>query len=178
MYFVQRDLEKAKKAWLESVNKKENCWAYRNLALLYEDEGDFVKAEKMFEAGWNLNRDLAQLALEYGTLLLKSQKYDKLEMLLRSLDESILKVPRIRLLKAQLCLENDNLSEAKEIIYNTELIDIRECEETLTDLWIDLQKKLSVKNNSRLSKAETNDKLTKMDMPPASIDFRMQYDEI
>jgi len=178
MYVAQKDLEKAKNAWLESVNKTENCWAYRNLALLYKDEGNFIKAEEMFKSAWELNRTLPELALEYGTLLLVSNKYDKLEKLLQSLDEFILKVPRIRLLKAHLCLENGNLSEVEEIIYNTELVDIREGEEILTDLWFDLKEKLSAKEEKGLLKVKPNEKLRKNHVPPESIDFRMQYNEI
>jgi tetratricopeptide (TPR) repeat protein len=105
------------------------------------------------------------LAKETFRTLNNLGEYEKIVELFESADEKIKENNRCLLVYAYALANLDRVDEAEDILTgggkkNLIVPDIRECEETVTDLWFLIQKKHG------LSKAE-------MGNPPLDFDFRM-----
>ena len=172
----------AELAWLESVKKKPNFIAYRNLARLEHDRGKDEKAEHYYGLALKCEGAYADFALcaEYFEILLSAKKYDLLWQHFTSLPENCKSADRIRIHAASAAVKTDKLDYLEEF-FSEEHYDIREGENSLTDIWFEFVAR-------RLARERciepTTDNLNKLldeaeeSYPPdPRIDFRMSLDK-
>ncbi|GHV94781.1 hypothetical protein AGMMS50293_11010 [Spirochaetia bacterium] len=166
MAFERGDAEKAAAHWEESLNKTENPWACRNLAVAALKDGNTQTALDYYKRALALPGGEDQsFAEEYIPLLLKDGNEEEaaaeLDACIRragSLDA--LSLPLIDA-AARLALgsfPNGKHGELLEKIFSLEPAHIREGNTTLVDLWIERERR----------RGNTGDLL-----PPREIDFRM-----
>jgi tetratricopeptide (TPR) repeat protein len=176
MHYSRRDYEKAKSAWLTSLEREKNAWAYRNLAVLCYGQGDVEKALDMWQKAWQINCEYVELAIEYAEGLANAGEMNQMERFLDSLSSDMLSSPRIQVSKAQCALHNNDLDLVDAILGQIELPNLREGETLLTDLWYTLQEKLISKNEGREIDEEIKAYVRRELKPPEKIDFRMTYE--
>ena len=175
----------AEAAWLESDALRPSVWAKRNLAILEELRGNKDRAEMYYDALFELPASRADFAFaaEYLSRLNSRGKYEKAWALLESLPEEIRRADRVTL-SAAVCALRLNKLDGLDAVFAQEHADIREGENSLTDLWVEY--------NSRtlgLARGIAPDELTGETLaalkeeaeencpPPHAIDFRMSYDK-
>jgi ATP/maltotriose-dependent transcriptional regulator MalT len=116
---------------------------------------------------------MPEFAEEYAAMLAEAGNFDVLEKLLASLPQETQNRPRLQIAAAQLSFSRNNLDEVEKILDNIELVNIRECETTLTDIWFEVQ---AIKRANELG-CKVDDQIrqyAKQNMkPPVNIDFRM-----
>ena len=173
--------EKAKQAWLHSIDLCPNVFAYRNLAILFKLKGDNAKAEEYYDKLFALKESLYDFsfASEYMTFLNSIGKYEKSFSLYNTLPSNIQNSDSVTLCFALCCLKLNKL-EFVERIFNRDFATIREGETSLTNYWFEYHARLFAKERNisydenekeLLSEAELNNP------PPHKIDFRMSYNK-
>ncbi len=175
----------AEAAWRESDALCPNPVAKRNLAVLERLRGNKDRSEMYYDALFELpaaRTDFA-FAAEYMSWLNARGKYEKAWALFTSLPEEIRRVDRITI-SAAVCALKLNKLDGIEPVFAQEHADIREGENSLTDLWFEYNaRKLGLSRG--LSPEElTGDTLAALIEeaedncpPPHEIDFRMSYDK-
>jgi len=176
MYYHEKDFAAAKYAWETSISHTPSGWAYRNLAVLAQDEHRFEDAADLYIKACKL-LPLRQLASECCKLLIETQQWEELALILDSIPEKTLTHGRIQMCQIELEIQKGNYDRAKEILLGIILPDIREAEITLGEIWFAiheklLSQKLCVPINSKLSR-----KVRKEFPLPKNIDFRMSEDK-
>ncbi len=173
MNYVDNLKKQAEKSFITSCEIEENHWSYRMLALIAFEENRQQKALDYMEKSWNLSGNIPELAEEYADMLVQAELWDKLEQLLTTIKEQTTSRPRLQVAAAKLAFTKGELEKAEKILTSIELVNIRENETTLSDLWFEIQ---ALKKASQLG-LEVNDQIRdeiKQTLnPPANIDFRM-----
>lgn len=136
--YFDRDFERARELWTRSLGYEMNGHAMRNLALLDEFEGDakeaaakMVHALEMIPASPHFMDDACRL-------LVASADWEALKRLLDRQPPILRYRPRARLALAlaQAAVAGENLDSARAYFdAPCDLVDIREAETSLTDLW-------------------------------------------
>jgi tetratricopeptide (TPR) repeat protein len=173
MYHAGGDINRAKEAFAKSTELRENHWALRMLAHIAAGQGQNSQALDYMDKGWKLCGLMPEFAEEYAAMLAEAGNFDVLEKLLASLPQETQNRPRLQIAAAQLAFSRNNLDEVEKILDNIELVNIRECETTLTDIWFEVQ---AIKRANELG-CKVDDQIrqyAKQNMkPPVNIDFRM-----
>jgi tetratricopeptide (TPR) repeat protein len=162
---AEEDYEAAEEHLERSRGLLECAWNCYALAVLRMKNGDRAgELDYILRAYSYRSADLS-LAKETFRTLNNLGEYEKIVELFESADEKIKENNRCLLVYAYALANLDRVDEAEDILTgggkkNLIVPDIRECEETVTDLWFLIQKKHG------LSKAE-------MGNPPLDFDFRM-----
>ena len=160
-------------------------FAMRNLAVLERLRGNKDRAEAYYDELFELPAARADFAFaaEYMGWLNARGKYEKAWALFTSLPEEIRRADRVVLCSAVCALKLNKL-DGLESVFQQEHADIREGENSLTDLWFEYNaRKLGLSRG--LTPAElTGDTLAALKEeaeelfpPPHAIDFRMSYDK-
>lgn len=170
----------AERAWLASIEEKPSYLAYRNLAILESQRNNIDASEKYYELAIACDGAFDDYALvsEYLELLLKLKKYDEIWNLFTTLPDNCKRADRIRITTAQAALrlgKDDFLDEFfGEIHY-----DVREGEDTLTDIWFEKQARDMAHERGIELTPENIDKLVdeawETKTPPFEVDFRQSY---
>ncbi len=170
----------AERAWLASIGEKPSYLAYRNLAILESQRNNIDASEKYYELAIACDGAFDDYALvsEYLELLLKLKKYDEIWNLFTTLPDNCKRADRIRITTAQAALRlgrDDFLDEFfGEIHY-----DVREGEDTLTDIWFEKQARDMAHERGIELTPENIDKLVdeawETKTPPFEVDFRQSY---
>lgn len=166
------DAAGARDAWTRSIEHKPSAWAYRNLAVLENREGNLEAACDLMGRAWEIGPELTPLALEYADLLERSGRWDELRSFVAGLSEAIRCHERVLIVSAKLALHFDDLSGVEEILSH-EFATIREGEVTLTDLWFAWQAKLISEREGIPTDDELMARVRKELTPPMRIDLRM-----
>ncbi len=170
----------AERAWLESISKKPSYLAYRNLAVLENQRGNIEGASKYYELALACDGafDDYALASEYLDLLNKLNKHEEMWAFFTSLPANCTKADRIRIAVSGAALKlgkDDFLDE----FFSEEHYDIREGEDSLTDIWFERQARKWAKERGIALTPENLDKLIdeawETAKPPVEIDFRQSY---
>lgn len=180
--FSENDCEyinEAREAWLNSVRIEPSVWAYRNLAVLEDREGNTELAEKYYDKALTLpaiKRDYS-IYSEYLIFLKRVGKYEKLWSIYESLPEEMKCVDRIDITVASAAVKLDKLDFLASF-FAREHYDIREGEVSLTDVWFEYcAKKLARERGITELKDETLasliDEAWDTCPPDPAIDFRM-----
>jgi tetratricopeptide (TPR) repeat protein len=168
MAFERGDAEKAAAYWEDSLNKAENPWACRNLAVAALKAGNTQTALDYYKRALALpGGEDRSFAEEYIPLLLKDGKAEEAAA---ELDACIrragsLEALSIPLIEAAARLAVDSFPIGKhgddallEKIFSLEPAHIRESSTTLVDLWFERERRRGNKGDL---------------LPPREIDFRM-----
>jgi len=141
MYFASGLMAAAETAWKESLRLRPSGWAYRNLAVLSWLSGNSTDALSHFKIAIGMLPDLRPLAVEYLQCLLAANRAADALKAIEELPHSIRTHSRVRAIEARASLDNGLVDRCRQIIEpDFELVDIREGESTLTELWADLQR--------------------------------------
>jgi tetratricopeptide (TPR) repeat protein len=174
MQYANGDFTGAKEAWARSIEHSRTPWALRNLAVLYWKEKQFDKAVDMFTEACQLAPALLPLAVECGNCLIDAGQPGKWLEFLRSCPDFIRSNGRIRLLEAQAALAVNNLEVVKKFFDDAVIVeDLREGENTLSDLWFSYHEQYLSKTQNISIDVLLKEKLRRQYPLPESIDFRM-----
>ncbi|MFI4911854.1 MAG: DUF5107 domain-containing protein [Sedimentisphaeraceae bacterium JB056] len=173
MYYVKSQKEKSIQALKKSYQLRPNHWSYRILANIEFESNNASQALNYMDKGWQLCDQMPEFAEEYAAMLVKSKSFEKLCKLLDSLPENVKNRPRMQIAAAQSAFNSRKFDRVEDILSKIELINIRECETTLTDIWFEVQ---AIKRADQLNR-KVDDKIReyvqKNLKPPKNIDFRM-----
>ena len=174
MLYAAGKYEEAKKAWENSVETRENAWAYRNLAMLYRNKyRDGTKAVEYIKRAVALQGKSSALWLDYAETFIKYGLYEEWLAKERELPKEIASEGRMQLYKAMCLVRTGNAEEAAKIVnYDFEMADIKEGEISVSALWYEiygalLAKKFSLKESGEIFQAVDRK------YPLKKLDFRM-----
>ena len=172
------DREGALQAWKQSLQLAATPWAMRNLALFtLEDGRNNEEAVSLYIDSARMQPELIPLAVECGQALLQVGQPQQWLDLLNEMPETIRKVGRIQLLETQAALAVDDFERLGQFFADEVIIlDLREGEGSLSDLWFEYQ----IKRLSSQEKIQIDDDLRERvyrEFPvPAHLDFRMKIE--
>ncbi len=167
--------EGARAAWENSLKQRRTAWALRNLAVLARLNGQVGQAANLYREAQALRPDLMPLLIETGRALIDAGQSAEFLHLLESLPLSMRDYGRIHLLEVEAGLAVGDLDRVGRLLLGGfEIIDYREGDEILMDLWY----RYNAEQISRAENIPVDDTLLKRvyrDYPPPSIfDFRMK----
>ena len=176
IHFYRQATDYAEKSWLESIGAAENPWAYRNLAQLALLQDDACTSVAYYEKAFSIIQDCFPLTVEFGTALLKAGTPERWLEVYKDLSELMRRNGRIQLLFAQALLDCDRLDEAKSVIEKgPQVNDLREGENSLTDLWYRIHERIIAGRGEKLPPQKNiRSYVEERFPPPAHIDFRMK----
>lgn len=160
--FHTNDWKGARKAWEQSFAAEANGWAERDLAVLDKLEGNLACARQHILHACELLPREPHLIDEACRIFAEAGDFDGLADFLDGLDEPFRCRSRVRLARALIALQRGRLNEAASYFAQPcDLVDIREAETTVSDLWRDL--------------CERDPSRGKPAFPPPEWDFRMTH---
>ncbi len=174
----------AESAWKESDALRPNVWAKRNLAVLERLRDDQDREEEYYDELFESEEALSDFCFcaEYMAWLNRRKKYGKAMGLYESMPESIQNADRVRLSAGISAAKLNRIDFALEVL-GEEHADIREGENSLTDLWFECcARKIGAERGMEPEeiRGEVLEKLKEEAEencpPPEGIDFRMSYD--
>ena len=169
------DFEEARSALEQANAKQETSIAWRLLAVLNAREENSASELAAYKQAWALEQ-YADLAVVYSRALWKHGQTDDCIAFIDQLDEIMSKHERIQILKAEIAADAQDFDQVESILQQS-FATIREGENTLTDLWYDIEiKKHEQTRGSALSPEEIK-QFQKNHEPPRQIDFRMSIQE-
>jgi hypothetical protein len=174
MRFRAGDRKAARQAWEKSLQLEKSAWAMRDLAVLTRDEGDDLAAAEMWLAAVRFAPNVAPLAVECATALLRVGRHDDLVAFVQSLPPDVRSHGRIRLLRAMAALALGDLATVEQYFAgDPDIANIREKETSLSDLWFGWQAQRIAQSRN----VEVNDEIRRAARrdcpPPAKFDFRL-----
>ncbi len=185
MHWPEKDKYEAlaEAAWLESAALTPNAWALRNLAVLEHLRGNEEKAEAYYDSVFDfaVSKKDPAFAAEYMGWLTKAKKYQKAWDLFASMPKALQETDRMMLRAAVPGIRLKKL-DFVETVFQREYADIKEGENSLTDLWFEyhalrLAKERGIENPTVNQLADLMDEAWDTCPPPHAIDFRMSYDK-
>lgn len=175
MEFGRGDLDAARRRWEESFDAAPNPWAYRNLARLAQINNDHDTAADLYGRAFELlGSACIPLTLEYGKTLLAAQRAAEWLHIHRKLPDATRKAGRFQLLHAQALIDVGDLDGALAVIESEpEVGDLREGENSLTDIWYRIHEKRLIASGDA-PKGDLRTFVEERFPPPPGIDFRMR----
>jgi hypothetical protein len=174
MYYGAGNSAAAEDAWRRSIQVRPSGWALRNLAVLSKIKGRYDEAVSYYRMAHQLLPELRPLLIEYCESLLAANLPDEVLALIESLPKQIGGHSRVRLLEARAGLALDLPDRCRPVLRDDyELVDIREGETSLTDMWLALQLSRRAMDNNRVV---VNDLTKSLDLQlqlPSGIDFQV-----
>jgi tetratricopeptide (TPR) repeat protein len=171
MEYEAGDYAAAKQAWEKSLGLKETAWAYRNMAFVHRKEEDIGAAADALLNACSLS-SMPKLILEcYGALLEAERAPEVLKHLYSQSDELRAK-GRMQIMECKAYLQVGDYDRARHILNDlTDLVDIREGESTLTDLWVDTHK-VQIERHEEIPDRELRRIVLDIFPLPQHLDFR------
>lgn len=174
MRYHAGDYKGALQAWTHSLDCEWTPWTARNLGALAWIEGRLDDAAELFIQACKASPTLIPLLNECGACFIEAGKADEWLDLLDSLPVSVKHSGRTRLIEAQASLEVGDLKTV-ELFFDERVVvaDLREGDNSLTDLWFAYQtKKLMGIEGISLDDA-LHDRVRSEYPVPKEYDFRM-----
>jgi hypothetical protein len=164
----------AVRAWQASVAEQDNGWAWRDLALAAEREGDHDAAADAYAGAREHLPHLLPLAIEASRQLLDAGRASDALTLIESLDDALQADGRIRCLQARAALSVGDLDRCERLLEaGIEIADLKEGEASLGGLWMDYQTaRLAAREGVSVTDA-LRDRAAREFPPPERYDFRM-----
>ena len=174
-YYIYGDNDKAKDAWIKSVEVCESSWALRNLALLYKNEyHDIPSALEYIKKSVAINKKCQAILVDCAKLYTDNDLDKEWLQIYDSLSDDLKENGRLRLFKAIAHLNLGQLSEAEKIV-NTNFVmyDIQEGEASISHIWRRLYKEI-MRRDTGITDEDELIRLTGEKYPlPRNLDFRM-----
>lgn len=173
MYYSEKDMDAAKRAWKKSLELEPSPWAYRNMAVLAKHEKQLTEAADLLLTAHRMAPQISSLALECCRTLIEAGRPQDMLSLMDDLPRQVRDLGRVRIMEASAAMKMGDLDKVEEILQSRPSVaDVREGEVTLSNLWFEMHEK-------RIAAAENipiDDKLrqrVRKDYPPPSwLDFR------
>ncbi len=172
MRMEDRDMAGAYEAWEESLRRKSNGWAYRNIAVVARRQDGMEKSCNFMRKAWVIGPRIAPIAIEYAHTLLNAQHPSEMLNFINELPEDIRSHERILLLWAKAALEIGDI-DGMERIFDRDFATIREGEVTLTDLWFAYHVRKLSQEEGLPPDDDLRERVMREYPPPRRIDFRM-----
>ena len=176
-----RRTEEAEKAWKASIALRPTAIVYRNLAVLEEQRGNKAQAENYYDLALSCEGAFDDFALcaEFMGLLLKCGKYEKIWNIYESLPENCKNADRVRIFTASAAVKLDKFEYLTDF-FGEEHFDIREGENSLTDVWFEfcarrIAKERGITDLTPEKMDELIDEAWQTCPPDPRIDFRMSF---
>lgn len=168
IYFVEQKFSDSKKALDRSMKSKPSCWALYGLSNIARIEGDKEKSAMQAMRASLMKPDDVSLAKGALKQMQDSGMYAEMLNHVDKLSEDVIKIGRIKLYKAFAYLGMGCIKEAENLLNEDgglSVPDIREGENSITDLWFDIEE----------AKAKKEGRVFDPDglQPPSNLDFRM-----
>jgi tetratricopeptide (TPR) repeat protein len=177
MHYAAGNIKDAVSAFEKSVGLTPSAWAYRNLSSLYGLVGVQKSRDlalEFMEKAANLSPVLP-VALEYARLLLKEGLYDRLAAFTDGCLPEIRNNWRMLIMRAQAAVQLDQFDAALAVLNSDMTVcDIREGEVLLSDIWIQLHKRMLVKNENAADDDMLEQRVLERYPLPKKLDFRMR----
>ncbi len=173
------DADGARQAWENSINNKRTAWALRNAAVLARRENRLDVAADLYHEAYSLHPDLLPLLIETARALIDAGRSADFLTLLAGANDTIRNHGRIHLLEVQAGLAVGDLERVGRLFEaGFEIVDYREGDEILTDLWV----RYHVERISRAESIPADAALirrVRRDYPlPTLFDFRMNIPQL
>jgi tetratricopeptide (TPR) repeat protein len=174
MSFANGDSDLATSYWNKSLEQQPSAWAYRNLAVLKQIAGDHNEVLRLYRRAIELLPHLRPLAIEYLEILLLVDRPGEALSALHTLPTQIQNDSRVKVLEGTAALRLGRTESCQQIFSDSfELVDIREGESTLTELWMEFQSRKQDPTNGHAT-AVTTINAARVDTPlPRLLDFRV-----
>lgn len=174
MAFEDGQSDTAENLWKQSIEKKESVWAYRNLAVARNMDGDLQSAINYMSKAMEMPEALSDSAIvkEYLELLTAANRYSEAWDVYIQLPVSIQNAERVRLIAGTIAIELDNNDfEAK--LFEYDYACIREGETILTDLWFRYTANMLAKEKGIIADSELLGYVKQNYEPPVNVDSRV-----
>jgi hypothetical protein len=170
------DLEGARAAWIASLGRTSNALAWRNLGTAALYQGDLGAALTSYRRAVELAPGEPSLIIETVRALLAANEPLEALDLINSCAEAIRTIGRIRFLEARAALAAGDVRRCEAILADLEVPDLREGEDSLAELWWDLQAAIAVGGPDAATKSTSDIRaeVERIVSVPAHLDFRMR----
>jgi tetratricopeptide (TPR) repeat protein len=140
MRFFDGDTEAARIAWERSLAAEVTPWALRNLAVLAAGDARLDEAIRYYRKALQHAPALGPLVVEAGQFSIDAGRPEEWLAVVPGLDPSLSKEGRVRLLEAQAALAGGRSDVAASFFAHAPaVVDVREGEMTLEELWYEWQ---------------------------------------
>ena len=174
MYYSVGNSAAAEDEWQRSLRRCPSGWGLRNLAVLRKIKGRYDEAVSFYYKAHQLLPTLRPLLVEYCESLLAANRPEEVLALIESLPKQIGSHSRVRLLEARAGLALDLPDRCRPILRDDyELVDIREGETSLTDMWFALQSRLRDGGKDQILVNGSNKSLDSHLRLPSALDFQV-----
>ncbi len=161
-------------AWEASLARKRTAWALRNLAVLARRQRQLDKAADLYVEAHRLKPDLLPLLIETARTLIDAGRAADFLALLDAANDSIRHHGRIQLLEVEAGLAVHDLERVGERLHTGfEIVDYREGDEILTELWIRYHAERLSRDENRPVDANLVERVRREYPIPTLFDFRM-----
>ena len=165
----------AKAAWEESLRRQPTAWSLRNLAVLARLDANPARSADLYLQAVQHQPGCRQLAVECCAALLGAGRCQDVLKLVASLPESIRSFWRIPMLAAKASLELGDMDAVQRFLASdVEVINVREAEVSLTDLWFAFHEKRLAAAQSGVVDDALRQRIRRECPPPRRLDFRMK----
>ena len=173
------DLDGARTAWIASVGRAPNAFAWRNLGSLAAHSADLRAAVTSYQRALDLAPNDPALVVEALRVFLAANDPERALALVDGAAVDIREHGRVRLLEARAALGTGDLARCGAILTSgLEVPDLREGEDSLAELWWDYQARLVAADQGLDPRAEPDPELRRRIAGsvgvPADLDFRMR----
>jgi tetratricopeptide (TPR) repeat protein len=160
------EAEGAREAWRRALAGGPNAWASAALAVLERESGRPDEAAAHALDALRTKPDLAAMAVECGRTLLRAGRPAAWLDALGRLPDAVRRSGRVRTLEAQAALAQGDADRVERILADPAvLVDQREGEKTLVDLWYGLHEE-RLSRGDGAPKDETMRQRVRRDFPP------------
>ena len=166
-YYRRQDLERAEKEVVLAGDMKLNCYLLHLLSNIRRLQQRNGEAAELIKAAAMLDLTDASFVKEVLKTLLNLQQYSFMEEIIGSLPGNVAALPLIKMMKAFALAYNGKLEEAEKILLEdvSEIPDIREGENSTSQLYIYIQQQKAAKQGKTLLASEVD--------VPFHLDLRM-----
>lgn len=174
MRYAVGERNAARQAWEQSNQQTENAYALRNLAALAQQDGLHDRAVELYLKACKLDSSLLPLIIETGGALLAANRPQQWLDFLEQLAKDVQQIGRIRLLEGEAALAVGDFERVQRI-FDDEIIvvDLREGERSLSQLWLAYHAKRLTHEEGKLDKDMLRERVRREFPIPKAFDFRM-----
>ncbi|MGA0566773.1 DUF5107 domain-containing protein [Rathayibacter sp. KR2-224] len=167
----------AVEAWRASIAVRDNGWAWRNLAVAAERDGDMDGAADAYRMARALLPRLLPLSIEAMRQLLEAGRPLEALALIETLDATQRSDGRVRFAEAQASLALGDLERCERLLdEGIEMADLKEGESSLDGLWAEYQAaRMAAREGVAVTDA-VRERAAREFPPPERYDFRMHVE--
>jgi len=175
IYYQAGHVDRARKAWDESLALRPSAWAWRCLAMAERHDKRLVEAADLWLKSYRIMPGLAPLAVECCQSLIDAGRSGEMLALLDEMPDDVRRTGRISLLEAKAALATDDLERVEAILYDATLTvaNVFEGELSLSDTWYGLHEKRISRDTGAIIDDALRERVKKEFPPPKNLDFRM-----